>query len=210
MPLFCYYQNMKLIFATNNQHKLLEIRDALISRIKGVYELIGLRELNILEELPETGMTLEENALQKAKYIFDKFSFNCFADDTGLEVHSIDNRPGVFSARYAGIGCSYVDNVNKLLAELDGIESREARFRTVIALFFEGKSYLFEGYVNGIITYERRGVNGFGYDPIFQPNGFEETFAEMTLGKKNSISHRAIAVDKLLKFLYNPRLLENI
>jgi len=200
---------MKILFATNNLYKLAEIRNALTTRVEGVYELTGLHEMRITEELPETGFTLEENALQKARYVHEKYALDCFADDTGLEVAALNNQPGVFSARYAGPDCSFNANINKLLAELNGIDFREARFRTVIALIFHGESFLFEGTVKGTITYERRGINGFGYDPVFQPYGYNETFAEMSLSIKNTISHRARAVVKLVEFLSGRKLLQN-
>jgi XTP/dITP diphosphohydrolase len=189
---------MEIIFSTNNEHKLIEIREAIGSR----HKIIGLKDLGIKEEIPETQNTLEGNAIQKAKYIFDKFHFVCFADDTGLEVESLDNRPGVFSARYAGEGCSFDDNINKLLEEMKGIDNRNARFRTVIAYIENDKKIsTFEGIVNGRIIEKRLGKKGFGYDAIFVPDGYNQSFAEMSLIEKNKISHRAQALHKLKDYL---------
>lgn len=155
----------------------------------------------MVEEIPEDYDTLEENASQKAWHIYNKTKLNCFADDTGLEVDALNGRPGVFSARYAGDGKNPKDNITKLLKELQGVNKRNARFRTVISLIIDGTEYSFEGIVNGVIDETERGVDGFGYDPIFQPNGFALTFAEMDLSQKNLISHRAIAVNQLVDFL---------
>jgi XTP/dITP diphosphohydrolase len=160
-----------------------------------------LSQAGIHEEIPETAQTIEENAVLKARYIFNHYNFDCFADDTGLEVEALNNAPGVYSARYAGEQKSSEDNINKLLAELNGKTNRNARFKTVIALILNGKEYLFEGIINGRIANEKRGEKGFGYDPVFIPNGYEKTFAEMSTSEKNNISHRAIAVQKLAKFL---------
>jgi len=162
---------------------------------------LSLSEIGCLDDIPETSNTIEGNALQKARFIFEKFGVGCFADDTGLEVDVLDGRPGVFSARYAGEGCSYNDNVVKLLGELQGLQNRNARFRTVIALISNGKEHLFEGIINGHITDRPLGKAGFGYDPVFVPEGYDQTFAEMTFGLKNRISHRAIAVEKLAGWL---------
>jgi len=188
---------LSLYFATQNQHKLSEVRKKLPESIS----LFDLTEFNLKEEIPETGSTLEENALLKAKYIFDKFNVNCFADDSGLEVEILGNAPGVYSARYAGEPKNDENNIDKLLSELNGIENRNAQFRTVISLILNGKEYFFEGTIKGKIIHERKGNNGFGYDPIFVPNGFEKSFAELSLDVKNKISHRAIAVEKLVEFL---------
>ncbi len=188
---------MKLIFATNNKHKLEEVEKLLPEQ----FHLITLAEAGINEDIPETGTTLEENASIKSRFVFERTGQNCFADDTGLEVEVLNGAPGVYSARYAGEKCSFADNVNKLLLELKDKENRKARFRTVISLILDGKEYFFEGIVNGEITREARGEDGFGYDPIFKPEGFDKTFAEMTLEEKNKISHRARAVEKLVKFL---------
>ena len=165
-------------------------------------ELMSLRELGCHEEIPETADTLEDNALMKARYIYQHYHTDCFADDTGLEVEALNGAPGVHSARYAsGDGHDSEANMRKLLQELEGVENRKARFRTVFALIVNGKEHLFEGIVNGTIIKVRRGTSGFGYDPIFIPNGYDMTFAELGNDIKNRISHRAIASDKLCKFL---------
>ncbi len=189
---------MKLVFATNNKHKLDEVRK--ITSHHPV-EIVSLAEINCFDDIPETADTLEGNALQKAHYIQEKFGLNCFADDTGLEVEALNNAPGVYSARYAGPGHDSEANMKKLLHEMEGIENRKARFRTVIALVWNGKTYTFDGIVNGTITTTKRGENGFGYDPIFIPEGYEQTFAELGNDIKNQISHRAKAVEKLDEFL---------
>ena len=188
---------MKLVFATNNRHKLDEVRKI----ISGYTEIISLSDIDCHEDIPETADTLEGNALQKARYIKEHFGYDCFADDTGLEVEALDNAPGVYSARYAGPGHDSEANMNKLLHEMENKENRKARFRTVIALILNGKEYLFEGVVNGTIINEKRGGSGFGYDPIFVPDTYSETFAEMGNDIKNQISHRAKAVMKLTLFL---------
>lgn len=189
---------MKLVFATNNKHKLDEVRK-ITSRHP--VEIVSLAEINCFDDIPETADTLEGNALQKAHYIQEKFGLNCFADDTGLEVEALNNAPGVYSARYAGPGHDSETNMKKLLHEMEGKENRKARFRTVIALVWNGKTYTFDGIVNGTITTTKRGENGFGYDPIFIPEGYEQTFAELGNDIKNQISHRAKAVEKLDEFL---------
>lgn len=186
----------KLVFATHNKNKLEEIRNILSD-----YEVVGLRDIGCMEDIVEDSDTLQGNAKIKADFVTDNYHLNCFADDTGLEVEALDGAPGVYSARYAGEGCSYHDNVVKMLDAMKGKENRRARFRTVIALNLDGKQYFFEGIVNGIITEEEHGEGGFGYDPIFQPDGFEETFAEMPMEVKNKISHRGRAVQKLVEFL---------
>lgn len=187
----------KIVFATNNQHKLEEVRHYL----KDIYEVISLKEIGFHEDIPEPYHTLEENALTKSKTIFEKFGLDCFADDTGLEVDALNGAPGVFSARYAGPNCSFEDNVKKLLSELDGQENRKAQFRTVISLILDGKEYYFNGEVKGAISLNRSGEKGFGYDPIFVPEGLSTSFAEMSLDDKNKISHRGRAVAKLIEFL---------
>ncbi len=187
---------MKLIFATNNAHKLSEIQQAVSN-----FEISGLKESNIIEDIPETGDTLQENARLKAKFIFDKYGENCFADDTGLEVEELNGEPGVYSARYAGEDCSFGDNNEKLLRNLKGKSNRAARFRTVICLIIDGEETYFEGVCEGKILESYHGNQGFGYDPIFQPMGFKESFAQMTTTQKNKISHRGLAVQKLIKFL---------
>ena len=186
----------KLIFATNNPNKLAEIKSAVKT-----FEVIGLKEMGIVEDIAETGSTLEENALIKSQYIFQKTGLNCFADDTGLEVKALNGSPGVYSARYAGPNCSAVDNMDKLLSELKNHDDRSARFRTIISLILNGEKYYFEGEVLGDILSQKRGVDGFGYDPIFRPKGFSASFAEMSIIQKNEISHRGIAVKKLIQFL---------
>lgn len=188
---------MKLVFATNNQHKLDEIRKITAGHI----EIVSLSDIDCHDDIPETADTLQGNALQKARYVKDKFGYDCFADDTGLEVEALNNAPGVYSARYAGPGHDAEANMKKLLHELGDQENRKARFRTVIALIIDGKEYLFEGAVNGSITREKRGENGFGYDPIFMPDSYTRTFAEMGDQIKNQISHRAEATKGLTSFL---------
>jgi XTP/dITP diphosphohydrolase len=190
---------MKLVFVTNNLNKLEEIRAAVDSKIK----IIGLKEIGIDEEIPETASTLEGNAIQKAKYIFDKVKIPCFADDTGLEVKVLNHRPGVLSARYAGEDCNPENNMKKLLSEMSGLTNREAIFRTVIAFIYKDQVYCFEGKVNGDITTEKRGNMGFGYDPIFLPNESKKTFAQLTLDEKNKISHRSKALQKFTDFLHS-------
>ena len=188
---------MKLVFATNNQNKVNEIKSLLGEGI----EIVSLKEIGCNEELPETKETLEGNALQKARYVADNYNVNCFADDTGLEIESLNGAPGVYSARYAGENCVAEDNMTKILSELDGKENREAKFRTIVALILNGEEHSFEGQIDGVITRSKSGSDGFGYDPIFQPNGFDSTFSEMSMAEKNAISHRGKAVDKLVEFL---------
>lgn len=188
---------MKIVFATNNKHKLHEIRKI----TEGVIEILSLSDINCHEEIPETGTTLEENALIKAQFIKEKFGFDCFADDTGLEVDALNGGPGVYSSRYAGENGNPQDNMEKMLREMQGKENRKARFRTVIALLLNGKQHFFEGVINGKIIEEKRGTAGFGYDPIFLPDGYDKTFAELGDEEKNKISHRAIATRKLVDFL---------
>jgi XTP/dITP diphosphohydrolase len=188
---------MKLVFATNNAHKLEEIRRLIGNHI----ELLSLDDIGCYEEIPEDQPTLEGNAMQKALYVFDRYQLSCFADDTGLEIDSLGGEPGVFSARYAGPGKDSVANMQKVLAKMSKINHRNARFRTVISLIINGTATFFEGVVEGVILYEHRGGNGFGYDPIFKPDESERSFAEMTLNEKNRISHRARAVGKLVDYL---------
>ncbi len=188
---------MKIIFATNNLHKINEINNIIDSK----YRLTGLSESGIFEDIPENEDTLEGNALAKARYVYKLTGTNVFADDTGLEVEALNNEPGVFSARYAGDQKSSSDNIDKLLYKLKAKENRKARFRTIIALIIEGNEYLFEGEVKGEIIEERKGEKGFGYDPVFKPSGYNKTFAQMDIDKKNQISHRARAVKKLIEFL---------
>lgn len=187
----------KLIFATNNENKVEEVK----SKIGKYYYILSLKDLGDDEDIPETGDTLQDNAMLKAEYVWNKYTASCIADDTGLEVQALNNAPGVYSARYAGEHKSSQDNIDKLLNELEGIDNRSAQFKTVIALIKDGKKYLFEGTVDGTITKEPRGTGGFGYDSVFQPSGFDKTFAEMTLEDKNQISHRARAIEQLVLFL---------
>lgn len=187
----------KLVVATNNAHKLEEISQIL----GGGIELLSLKDIQCTAEIPETTDTLEGNAQQKAEYIYKHFGFDCFADDTGLEVDALNGAPGVFSARYAGNDNNSEANMQKLLQNLQGTDNRKAQFRTVICLIMEGKTHLFEGICKGKIIEEKRGNTGFGYDPIFVPEGYNETFAELGNDIKNKISHRAKAVDLLCHFL---------
>ena len=185
----------KIVFATGNPNKLKEIKSAINS-----FEIVGLKDLGITDDIPETGDTLKKNALQKAKYVYDKTGLDCFSDDTGLEIEAINNRPGVYSAMYAGPDCNAENNMRKVLEELGETPNRNARFKTVIALILEGKEYFFEGVVKGEILKEKTGKDGFGYDPIFRPLGYKESFAEMSIAQKNEISHRGLAVKKLVEF----------
>lgn len=188
---------MKIVFATNNKHKLSEISRMVPER----FTLLGLADINIFEEIPEDADNLADNALQKARFVHSRTGMNVFADDTGLEVEALDGRPGVYSARYAGEGCSFDDNMDKLLGEMEDKENRNAGFRTVIALILDDKEYLFEGIAVGKITREKSGKAGFGYDPIFVSEGMNLTFAEIEPELKNSISHRGKATRKLIDFL---------
>lgn len=187
----------RIVFATHNKNKLSEIRNILKN-----YDVVGLRDIGCETDIVEDADNLQGNAKIKADFVTDNYHMNCFADDTGLEVEALNGAPGVYSARYAGEGCSYHDNVVKLLEAMKGITNRKARFRTVIALNLNGEQYFFEGIVNGKILEEEHGEGGFGYDPIFQPDGYEETFAEMPMEIKNKISHRGRAVQKLVEFLH--------
>lgn len=187
----------KIVFATNNKHKLIEIRNIL----GGDFEILSLEDIGYYDDIPETGDTLAENASQKSHTIYNQFKLDCFSDDTGLDIHALNGEPGVYSARYAGENASYDDNVNKVLNELNGINNRQAAFRTVISLILDGKEFQFEGRVSGQITKEKHGTDGFGYDPVFQPDGFDITFAEMSQETKNKISHRGKATEKLVAFL---------
>jgi XTP/dITP diphosphohydrolase len=187
----------RIVFATNNKHKLKEIREILNDK----YIVISLSELGCFDDIPETETTLEGNALLKALYVNQQYSIDCFADDTGLEVEALSGRPGVYSARYAGEEQNAENNIVKVLEEMKGETNRKARFRTVIALIFNKNEYYFEGTIEGELITEKHGTNGFGYDPIFVPTGYNQTFAEMPLNQKNKISHRALAVAKLVTFL---------
>lgn len=187
----------KFVFATNNAHKLEEVTAILGNKI----ELLSMKDINCHADIPETADTLEGNALLKARYIFENYQLVCFADDTGLEVEALNGAPGVYSARYAGDAHNSEANMKKLLQDMEGIENRKAQFRTVFALIINGKEHLFEGIVKGEITKHRHGTSGFGYDPVFIPEGYTQTYAEMGNELKNKISHRALATNKLCNFL---------
>ncbi|RXP52345.1 non-canonical purine NTP diphosphatase [Lutibacter sp. HS1-25] len=187
---------MKLVFATNNQHKLKEVQAMLTN-----FEIVSLAAINCFDDIPETANTLEGNAILKADYITKKFGLNCFADDTGLEVEALNNKPGVYSARYAGESNNANANMDKLLNELQDKKNRKAQFRTAIALNIDGKQFIFEGICKGQILTAKQGDSGFGYDPIFMPNGFNNSFAEMSMTQKGAISHRGKAIEKLVTFL---------
>lgn len=188
---------MELIFATNNKDKQSEIQFILGDK----YKILSLKDIGFSGDIAETSDTIAGNSLQKTKYIFDRFNENCFGDDTGLEIEALNGEPGVYSARYAGENATYEDNMWKALHEMKGKENRNAKFITVITLFYNGKMYQFEGIVNGTIITAPKGTNGFGYDPIFQPIGYDKTYAEMNNKEKNSMSHRALALKKLSEFL---------
>ena len=188
---------MKLVFATNNKHKLQEVREILGDRV----EVLSLNEINCHDEIPETGTTLEENAIIKARWVSEKYGYNCFADDTGLEVEALGGAPGVYSARYSGEECDPQANMEKLLKNLATENNRKAQFRTVIALIINGEEKLFDGIVKGTISNKKMGEAGFGYDPIFIPQGYEISFAQMGSKEKNSISHRFRATEKLSNYI---------
>lgn len=187
---------LKLVFATNNQHKLEEVQAMLTN-----FEVVSLEDINCYDEIAETAKTLEGNAILKANFITEKYGLDCFADDTGLEVEALNNEPGVYSARYAGENNNAEANINKLLNNLENNPNRKAQFKTVIALNIQGKQFIFECICKGAILTEKRGNSGFGYDPIFMPNGFNRSFAEMNLAEKGNISHRGKAIEKLVTFL---------
>ncbi|PKP39828.1 MAG: non-canonical purine NTP pyrophosphatase [Bacteroidetes bacterium HGW-Bacteroidetes-15] len=189
--------NNSIVFATNNDHKLKEVQHI----IGNSFHLLSLKEINFFDDIDEDFNTLEENASQKAWFIYNKFKINCFADDTGLEVDALNGEPGVFSARYAGAQKNSKDNITKLLQNLKGEQNRGAQFRTVVSLILNGEEHRFEGIVRGTIIDIPRGMDGFGYDPIFIPKGYSQTFAEMDLSLKNLISHRGLAIEKLSAFL---------
>ena len=189
--------NINLIFATSNQNKVLEIQKILPKK----FNIKSLKDLNYFEDVPENETTIEGNAIFKAKYINEKFNINVFADDTGLEVEALNGEPGVHSARYAGTTRNSEKNIKKLLKNLKNIKNRNARFKTVIALIIDNKLHIFSGIVEGYILDSPKGNNGFGYDPIFCPNGFNKSFAELTLKEKNLISHRSLAMKKLIDFI---------
>jgi len=188
---------MELVFATNNKNKIKEIQ----SLLNGKFRILSLEEIGFSGEIPEDHDTLEENSFQKAEFIQSRFAVNCFADDTGLEIEALNGRPGVYSARYAGLKATAEDNINKVLTELGEETNRRAQFRTVISLLLNNQRYSFEGMVEGEILTHKSGSDGFGYDPIFRPKGYEQSFAEMSLTDKNSISHRGRAVQQLISFL---------
>jgi XTP/dITP diphosphohydrolase len=187
----------RYVFVTNKAHKLEEVRAILGSKI----EILSLKDIKCNVDIPETGATLEDNALIKAHYVYDNYHIDCFADDTGLEVEALGGAPGVYSARYAGEGHDFDANIRKLLREMQGVENRAARFRSVFALIINGKEHLFEGTIAGTILTHGHGRGGFGYDPVFVPNGYTQTFADMDAAQKNKISHRAVAAQKLGRFL---------
>lgn len=187
----------KILFVTNNRDKLDEINEIAAGRV----QILTLADIDAVEEIEETGATIEENALLKVRYINSRYGVDCFADDTGLETVALGGAPGVHSSRFAGEGCDSLANMDKLISLLQGVDDRRAQFRTVIALIINGEEHLFEGLVRGIIIDEKRGETGFGYDPIFIPDGYEQTFAELGNQVKNRISHRAIALSKLIDSL---------
>ncbi len=188
---------MKIVFATNNRNKIKEVQALMPEAIR----LLSLEDIGCYEDIPETRPTIKENAIQKAEYVKNKYGYDCFADDTGLEVAALNGAPGVFSARYAGEEKSSDANIDKLLKELEGKDDRSARFKTVIALHLNGRLHTFTGICTGNIIFERKGLQGFGYDPVFQPQGNSLTFAEMSLEEKSNISHRARATRQLIDFL---------
>ncbi len=192
---------MKLVFATNNPNKIIEIQQLIGNQI----ELLSLESIGCFEEIPETADTIEENAILKANYVTQKYGYNCFADDTGLEVMALNGEPGVFSARYAGEQKDSIANMDKLLKKMNGISNRKAQFKTVIALNLKGEQELFTGIASGNIATTKTGLNGFGYDPIFIPDGYESSFASLSLEIKNKISHRAKATQQLIYFLAQQR-----
>jgi XTP/dITP diphosphohydrolase len=192
---------MKIVFATNNQNKVKEVQSLLPDHIT----ILSLKDIGCEEDIPETQPTIEGNAIQKAQYVKENYGYDCFADDTGLEVTALNGEPGVYSARYAGEQRNAADNMNKLLQELQHKNDRSAQFKTVVALILNGNQYTFEGICEGTIINEKRGEKGFGYDPIFMANGFEETFAQISLAEKNRVGHRGKAVQKLIGFLNDKR-----
>lgn len=188
---------MKLVFASNNKNKIAEIQQLIGDK----FEIVSLQDIGCTEDIPETTETIEGNAILKAQYVYDKYGLSCFADDTGLEIDALQGEPGVYSARYAGEQKNADDNMALVLQKLEHQTNRSAQFKTVIALNFGSEHFLFEGIVKGTITPVKRGNEGFGYDPIFQPEGFDVTFAEMSMQQKSTISHRGKAVEKLINFL---------
>ncbi len=184
---------MQLIFATNNKHKLEEVRHRLPN-----YKILGTQDIGCFEDIAETGSTFEENAEIKAQYILTHYGYSCFADDSGLVVEALNGEPGVYSARYSGEHNNVEANINKLLTKLRGISNRKAKFVTVICLLMDGKKYFFRGEIHGTITTKKKGVEGFGYDPVFLPDGYTKTFAELSMDEKNKVSHRALAIQKMV------------
>lgn len=192
---------MKLIFATGNPHKIKEVAEMLEGNSS--FEVISMKDYGINEDIPETSPTIEGNALQKARFLFDKYHLNCFSEDTGLEIESLNGEPGVYSARYAGPERDANANMDLVIKNLHGIKNRNAQFRTVIALIIHGKEYTFEGIVKGEMAEQKTGTGGFGYDPLFVPDGYDRSFGELDASVKNQISHRARALSKLVDFLKN-------
>ncbi len=187
----------KIVFASNNAHKLEEVR----SKLSSYFQVKSLKEIGCNDNIPETANTFVGNAELKTLWVLEKYGYDCFADDSGIEIEALDNRPGVFSARYAGEDCSFDDNNKKVLAELEGVSNRNAKFSTTICLKLNGETHFFVGEIEGEIVSEYVGDKGFGYDPIFVPKGYDRSFAQMTLDEKNKISHRALAIEKMLDFL---------
>lgn len=190
---------LQLVFATNNRHKLEEVS----AKINGEIQLLTLEDIGCNEDIEETGLTFEENASIKSRYVYDNYQLNCFGDDSGLIIDALNGEPGIYSARYAGEHGNHAANIKKVLKNLEGIENRKARFKSVISLIWNEDEHFFEGIVEGTISKQPTGTEGFGYDPIFRPEGYDITFGEMSLEKKNQFSHRALAVEKLIKFLNN-------
>jgi XTP/dITP diphosphohydrolase len=195
----------QLVFATNNDHKLQEVS----AKITGEIKILSLNDIGCTDDIAETGLTFAENASIKSNYIYQRYQLNCFGDDSGLEIDALNGEPGIYSARYAGTHGNHQANIDKVLAGLNGRSNRSARFRTVISLIWQGQEHFFDGTVEGTIRHERSGTEGFGYDPIFEPAGYNITFAEMSMDEKNKISHRGRAVDQLIAFL-NSLQAENI
>jgi XTP/dITP diphosphohydrolase len=195
----------RLVFATNNNHKLQEVS----AKITGGIKLLSLSDIGCTDDIAETGLTFAENASIKSNYIYQRYQLNCFGDDSGLEIDALNGEPGIYSARYAGTHGDHQANIDKVLAGLNGVSNRSARFRTVISLIWQRQEHFFDGTVEGTIRHERSGTEGFGYDPIFEPAGYNITFAEMSMDEKNKISHRGRAVDQLIAFL-NSLPVENI
>jgi XTP/dITP diphosphohydrolase len=187
----------QLVFATNNDHKLQEVS----AKITGEIKILSLNDIGCTDDIAETGLTFAENASIKSNYIYQRYQLNCFGDDSGLEIDALNGEPGIYSARYAGTHGDHQANIDKVLAGLNGVSNRSARFRTVISLIWQGQEHFFDGTVEGTIRHERSGTEGFGYDPIFEPAGYNITFAEMSMDEKNKMSHRGRAVDQLIAFL---------